>query len=224
MNKKVKIFAIVVIVIALVIWAVTTLGGPKTETVTPINPGSALTTTAGVRPAGPMPMGGSQQPVAGGSEFSTLLSSVNSINIDTSIFTNPAYKTLRDYPVSLGTDTIGRTNPFAPIGSDQAAGTTTSSLEVQTLQPGKITATRAELGAQVTIPDTVPVSVVFNYGLTDTFGSATTPVTLTKSGTALVTITGLTPATQYLVKAVVVRGSVTTEGEILPFTTASVTP
>jgi hypothetical protein len=219
MSKKVKIFSIVIIVIALLIWVMSTMGGNDTAPIaTPTNKGGSLTTSVGVRPAT-----GTAVTDAGTNDFSILLSSINSIDIDTSIFNNPAYKTLRDYPVSLGSDTVGRVNPFAPVGTDQNPGTSTT-VEVETLQPGKITATSAEFGAQVTLADTVPVSVVFNYGATDAFGSATAPVTLNKSGTALLTVTGLTPSTQYIVKAIVVRGSITTEGDNVPFATSAPAP
>jgi hypothetical protein len=219
MSKKVKIFSIVTIVIAILIWVMSSMGGKEAAPVaTPTNRGGSLTTSAGVRPATSAVSDDTST-----NDFSTLLSSINSIDIDTSIFNNPAYRTLRDYPVSLGSDTVGRINPFAPVGTDQSTGAS-GMTEVETLQPGKITSTSAEFGAQVTLTDTVPVSVVFNYGTTDAFGSATAPITLNKTGTALVTVTGLTPATQYIVKAIVVRGSITTEGDNVPFATSATAP
>ncbi len=65
----------------------------------------------------------------------------------------------------------------------------------------------------------MPTSVVFEYGATDTFGSATTPVIVTKSTTTLVTIKNLTPDTFYYVRAVAVRGSNATIGDTNSFTT-----
>jgi hypothetical protein len=205
MSKKVKIFAIVVILIAIVV-----LGATFMPSQAPSSSTASLGSSADIRPQ-------TSAPSVGDNEFSVLLSSINSINIDTSIFSNPAYKALRDYPVNLGSDTVGRTNPFAPIGTDIASSGDMPT--VQTLQPGKITSTSAEFGAQITLQDTVPVTLIFNYGTSDAFGSATAPITVSKSGAALVTVTGLSPATSYIVKPVIVRGSNTVEGGIAPFNT-----
>ena len=244
MSKKVKIFALVVVGLAAVIGGFSLFGGgsveegpsagiPRATGMPAPSSGIATSATPGAMPGsmpggpvaglpgGPVGMPNAGQTSVAANEFSGLLSSINSISIDTSIFQNTAYKTLRDYPVMLGTDIIGRINPFAPIGNDQvgsvAAG---NAVVVQTLAPGKITTTGAELGATVTLPDTVPASVVFQYGISDTFGSTTSPLTLAKSGTPLVSVSGLAPGTKYFVQAVVVRGSSTTIGNVMTFTTA----
>lgn len=241
MSKKVKIFALVVIVLALVIGAFSFFGNSSSSTAqlpaqsrAPGTPAatSGLSTTAvppggipgplAAIPGGSMPLPNSAQTSAAANEFSGLLSSVNSISLDVSIFQSLAYKTLRDYPVMLGTDIIGRINPFAPVGTDQVSASTMSSIVlVQTLSPGKVTATSAELGVSVTLPDSLSSTIVFQYGISDTFGSTTSLVTLSKSGTTLATIAGLMPGTRYFVQAVVVRGSTTTVGNIMTFTTAA---
>lgn len=220
MSKKVKIFAIVVGVICVLILAFTFIGNS-----TPVANDTGLTTTAGTVTTDSSTlnagMGATAAPSADNS-FAATLSSINSINLDTSIFSNAGYKALRDYPINLGTAVIGRQNPFAPMGVDStsvdASGVAT--VQVQTLAPGKIVSTSAELGALVTTTSTSPTTVVFNYGLNDTFGSATPPIKVTQNGTALFTITGLTPATTYYVEAVAVQGSVTATGTIMTFTTA----
>jgi hypothetical protein len=52
-------------------------------------------------------------------EFLTLLLSVKSIRLDDSIFSNGIFNTLRDSSIILTPDaTIGRPNPFAPLGND----------------------------------------------------------------------------------------------------------
>ena len=54
-----------------------------------------------------------------GQEFLTLLLNVKNIRLDDSIFTDPAFATLRDSSIVLIQDgNEGRPNPFAPIGSD----------------------------------------------------------------------------------------------------------
>lgn len=217
MNKKLKIVIFIVVGLIAVVIALSVFGG---SSATPPASTGALSTTAtlpgnATRPAGT---------ATGSSEFSALLSNVKSIDIDTSIFQNNAYKSLRDYPVSLGTDVVGRQNPFAPIGVDPAGGTiaggaTFAASELQTLQPGKVTATGAEFGAQMTVTDGVPVTVMFEYGTSDTFGNATPPALLGKNGTILSPVTGLAPATLYYVRAVAAQGSNTTTGTIMTFTT-----
>ncbi len=219
MNKKLKIVIFIVIGLAAVVVALKVFGGSSAQVPKPAT--GTLSTTSAVVP------GNTAKPVttAGqSSEFSALLSSVKSIDIDTSIFENNAYKSLRDYPVSLGTDIVGRQNPFAPIGVDPAGGATTGSgvvatPELQTLQPSKITANGAEFGAQMTVTDGVPVMVMFEYGISDTFGNATPPGVLGKNGTILTPVTGLAPSTLYYVRAVAAQGSNTTTGTIMTFTT-----
>ncbi len=211
MSKKVKIFALVVVVIAIIILATSILGGKKTPY--PSNPTkSPLSSATGV-----IPLPGATANTTNNDEFSSLLSNINRITIDTSLFDNSAYKLLRDFPVSLGSEVVGRSNPFAPIGSDN--GSSSQTVLVQTIQPGKITSNSAELGAQVTLPDTVPTNIVFEYGTTDTFGSASAPVVVSKSTTTLITINKLSPETTYYVRAVANRGGSTILGNTTSFTT-----
>lgn len=211
MSKKLKIVIIVVIILIVGIGGASLLGN---KTPVPVKSSSPLTSSSGSAPAGT-----TSQNSASSDEFSNLLSSVKRITIDTSIFDNPAYKMLRDFPVSLGSDIVGRVNPFAPIGTDSASSAPTQDVYVDTLQSGKVTSTTAEFGAQLSLSDTVPTSVVFEYGTSDIFGNTTTPVVVTKSGTTLVTVTKLLPETTYYVRAVTVRGSSTTTGNTTTFTT-----
>lgn len=48
-------------------------------------------------------------------EIVSLLNQIESLHIDTSLFTNPAYQTLRDYSVPIPALNLGRPNPFAPV-------------------------------------------------------------------------------------------------------------
>jgi hypothetical protein len=215
MNKKVKIVIIVIVVIAVIIFAVSYFGNSSTTAAPTPGLTSSASTTA-------IPGGPASDPAAGdASQFSTLLSTINSITLDTSIFSSPAYLALEANPVVLGTAVIGRVNPFAPIGTDASSTGTAPVLQVQTLAPSKILSNSAEFGALVNISTTDPVSIVYNYGTSDQFGSATTPVTVSNSGTALLTVTGLIPSTTYYVEAVAVQGSSTATGSIMSFTTTA---
>ena len=217
MSKKIKIFAIVILGLALIIWAMSNFGGSADAPTT--NPSSPLSTSATAPAVNRAATATDTKP----GDFQTILSTVKSITIDTSIFSNPAYRALRDHPVTLGTDIVGRSNPFAPIGTDSAV-VGLDQPTVQTLQPGKVTSTSAEFTAQVTLPTTAPVTVVFQYGTTDAFGSATTPQNVTKTGTSFATVTGLTPNTTYKVQAVIVQGSNTISGNTMTFSTTAATP
>jgi hypothetical protein len=211
MNKKLKVF-IFLIIIVLVGYFVFSYLNKAPETSKNISPLSSTSNPI------PLPGNSNSTQQKSADEFSAILSTVKSITIDTSLFDNQAYKMLRDFPVSLGTDVIGRNNPFAPIGVGSNVSIT-EAVSIQTIQSGKITSTTAELGAQIVLTDTVPTTVIFEYGISDTFGNVTVPVVLTKNGTSLVTITKLLPETTYYVRAVAVRGSSTTIANTTSFIT-----
>ena len=218
MNKKLKTILILLVVVVIIgIVANYFIQNKKTPSPVAQNPLTASSRAAGVAVQ--------TVPTAAVTEFSMLLSTIKSISIDTSLFTNRSYLSLRDFPITLGTEIVGRPNPFAPVGYDTAIGTTTTDMQVQfeTLQPGKVTSTTAEFGGQALLSDTTGATVVFEYGISDLFGSATPPVAMGKNGTALFTASGLTPATLYHVRAVLVQGSNTTVGNTTTFTTTAKT-
>lgn len=216
MSKRTKnILLLVIIVLAIILAVIIAKGQGSTPTVQTTNSGLSSST-------GDIPLPGA--PVtsqSGNDEFSTLLSSINRITINTALFQNPAYILLRDHPVVLGTDLVGRVNPFAPIGSDGPIGVPDNALiSVQTLQPAKITSVSAELGAQVSNQGATPVSIIFEYGTSDLLGSATAPLVVPKSGSVLTTISRLIPDTTYYVRAVAVRGTETTTAQTMTFITS----
>lgn len=216
MSKRVKIFAIVVLGLAVLILVFSMLGNKSSSV--PVETGP-LSSSIGIGGGISQPLDGQMNRESSTGEFAMMLSSIKSIAIDDSIFSNPAYKMLRDHPISIGTDIIGRSNPFAPVGVDDVD--LSNAPVVQTLQPGKVTSTSAELSAQVSFSTTAPVTVVFQYGPTDQFGSVTPPMTFSKSGTAVVTISGLLSNTKYFVQAVAVVGSTTSNGNTMTFTTTT---
>lgn len=78
--------------------------------------------------------------------FLTLLLSVNNIKLNDAIFSDPAFIGLRDSSITLIPDTtIGRPNPFAPIGSDvvppPASSTTTTTISTPPITPTTSTTT-----------------------------------------------------------------------------------
>jgi hypothetical protein len=72
-------------------------------------------------------------------DFLTLLLSVKNIKLNDSIFSDPAFATLRDSSIVLTPDgTEGRPNPFAPVGSDSAGvpnSVTTPAVSAPVSQP-----------------------------------------------------------------------------------------
>jgi hypothetical protein len=59
-----------------------------------------------------------------GSDELNLLSQIQSLKIDTSIFKDPGYQALVDYSVAIPTEPVGRPNPFAPFtGEAVSSGT-----------------------------------------------------------------------------------------------------
>lgn len=219
MSKKIKTFAIVALILAVIIAVSAYVAGSGTAK-TSSSP-RTLTSSTGSKAAGVSTgvITPTQQ-----NDFSTLLSTVKGIAIDTSVFENPAYKALRDYPIALGIDTVGRPNPFAPIGYDIADAPVAKQVQFETLQPSKIKSTSAEFAAQAILSDTTQTNVVFEYGLNDTFGNATPPIPVTKNGAVLYTAKGLTPGTTYSVRAVLAQGSNITTGNTMVFTTTGTAP
>ncbi len=49
-----------------------------------------------------------------GAKTKTALVTLKSIQLNDSLFADPAYLALREYPVTIATTTLGRTNPFVP--------------------------------------------------------------------------------------------------------------
>jgi uncharacterized protein YpmS len=96
-SKKTFIILIIIIVIALLIYFYT-MGNP-TE-----NSSLVQTNTAG-----------SQDAQNVGSRVLVLLNQINSLKIDSAIFTSATYKSLVDYSIVIPEQPVGRQNPFAPI-------------------------------------------------------------------------------------------------------------
>jgi hypothetical protein len=59
-----------------------------------------------------------------GGDILPLLYQLKSLQLDTTIFRDPAFATLQDYSIEIPDQPQGRENPFAPIGA-RAVGTTT---------------------------------------------------------------------------------------------------
>jgi len=210
MSKKIRNFAITILTLSLIIGAMSFFGNssssssPKVENSLSSSKGAGLAVTEG-------------DSQAQNDEFSAVLASIKGISIDTSIFEDPSFKALRDYPISLGTDVVGRINPFAPVGTDTAVAI--AGVQFQTVQPINVTNIGATLGAQINVGGNEYLSTFFEYGQTNAFGTSTGPIPFTQNGTALFTISELLPSKKYFVRATLVNGSDTVTGNTMTFTT-----
>lgn len=90
-SKKTIIFIIVILVLALVYFYFA--GGEA--------PAATLLTGTGSGGVGAVEL--------------SLLNQMKSLQIDTSLFKDPAYVSLIDYSVAITPQNVGRPNPFAPI-------------------------------------------------------------------------------------------------------------
>ncbi len=82
-------------------------------------------------------------------DFLTILLNVKSIKLDDAIFSDPAFNALSDSSISLTPDgTEGRSNPFAPIGSDVVA-----TPPAESLAPSSTPITPAPKSTNKTTPD-----------------------------------------------------------------------
>ena len=187
-----------------IIGAVTLLRGSSDDT--PTNPLTSSATTGTVTNT----LTGD---VAPGSEFLNTLLNLNTIRLSPAVFSNPAFRNLSDVPVSLGTATAGRPNPFAPIG------TSAETVLIVTQAATQITESGARLnGSSVSVLPT-GASVYFEWGTDETFGSVTLPQKPNESGNVSAVISSLAPRTSYAFRAVYKQGTRITVGDTFFFTT-----
>jgi hypothetical protein len=57
-----------------------------------------------------------------GNQILGLLNQIQSLRIDSTLFTDPGYQTLRDFSVAIPPENVGRSNPFAPLPGAPARG------------------------------------------------------------------------------------------------------
>ncbi|MEI7463553.1 MAG: hypothetical protein WCK03_04145 [Candidatus Taylorbacteria bacterium] len=108
-TKKSSKKTIIIIVVLIVASAIAYFYYESSNTVT----NSGLETTAETTDA-----------QAAGARVLSLLNQIKSIKIDTTVFKDPSYLSLRDYSVEIPQDNVGRSNPFAPLPGTASATTT----------------------------------------------------------------------------------------------------
>lgn len=151
-----------------------------------------------------------------GQDFLAQLLSVKSITLNISILSNKAFLLLQDFNRPIPADTNpGRTDPFAPIGTDGSI----AAVQVSTSNPSSITSTTSTLNGSLLVTDP-SASRWFQYGTTATLGTMTTPKAQPTPGAFAETISGLTPNTTYYVQAGASVGGVTVMGNLVTWKTA----
>ena len=94
-----------------------------------------LTTSSSSAPTGALTSAGND--TSGDQSIVTTLLTLQSITLSGTIFSNPAYATLKDYTTAVVPEPAGRPDPFAPLPVSAPAATVTSGKSAQIFQPAK---------------------------------------------------------------------------------------
>ena len=169
------------------------------------------------------PSAKSSSPISGSSDsqitqdtaFLATLASLTQNKIDTTLFGNDAFTSLKDNEIAIEPVTPGRINPFATIDTPVSGAPATTPVVV-TGQPTDVTSTTATL-----IGTTSPTasSSFFEYGTTATFGKTTQTALTTLVGSFNTKLTGLSPKTTYFYRADSKISGALLYGDTVSFTT-----
>ncbi len=182
-------------------------------------PTTSLSSTTGVTNTG-----AESADIHAGDEFLGLLLSISNIQLDASLFSNPSFKSLRDFSSQLPSGTpSGRPNPFAPLGQDSTPSSDTYA--VVTGQTFQITPTSATL-VGVLPPGLIPNERWFMWGTAQGALTNETPHVQQNlsNNTFVFTVSNLTPNTTYYVQAVGKVGQVQFSGSVGTFKTLASLP
>jgi len=148
--------------------------------------------------------------------FVNTLTSLTTITINTSLFSDQSFNSLKDNTVKLETNVItGRVNPFAPIDSSLSS---VSIVPITTNTPTQITDKTTILNGSTSSSVGV-TGAYFEYGLTEALGINTPVVSQSLIGTFMQKIVNLKPKTTYFFRANAKINGVLQRGDILSFTT-----
>ncbi len=152
--------------------------------------------------------------------FISTLSSLNNIKIDTSLFTNLSFVSLKDNTVLLEEDIIsGRVNPFAPVGANVTNSSSgASSSLVKTNSPIEVESRSAIFSGTVNNANG-PVNGYFEYGITKDLNQKISQNTVSLIGTFITNITVLESKTTYFYRACAKINGVSACGNIVSFVT-----
>lgn len=147
--------------------------------------------------------------------FLLKLGSLNSINIDTSLFSSSSFNSLVDNNVRLDPVPYGRVNPFSPM--DKNASNVKSSVILKTNGASLITTSGAVLNGS--LEGATSSNVYFEYGTTPSLGKTTSKVIPSLIGNLVSTLSLLESNTTYYFRSVANINGTLTFGEIISFKT-----
>jgi hypothetical protein len=149
--------------------------------------------------------------------FIATLSTLNTIKIDTSLFSDASFTSLNDNNVQIEIGDVGRSNPFALMSVDNTKGTT-STPAVVTNNATQVTDITAILSG--TVNGSNATSVYFEYGtISDALDKKTTPVKQSLIGGFVTNINGLSTKTSYYFRAAAKVNGTVLYGDVVSFTT-----
>ena len=149
-------------------------------------------------------------------QFLAELLNIDSIKIDNSIVTNPAFTVLKDLSKPIDPDNNpGRINPFAPIGAENLVVST----QIQTNAPTLQLATSVVLNATLLVSGK-GITRWFEYGTTDNLGTKTSETPQLNIGSFSQSVGGLIPDTKYYVKAFAALNGQVIAGELMTWQSA----
>lgn len=157
------------------------------------------------------------QKIANDIAFISTLSSLNNIKIDTSLFTDLSFVSLKDNTVLLDEEIIsGRENPFAPAGTNVLSSS--SSSLVKTNNPMEIE-NRSAIFSGTTNSSNGSINGYFEYGTTKDLGQKISQNTVSLIGTFITNVTMLEPKTTYFYRACAKINGLSVCGNVVSFVT-----
>ncbi len=205
MNKTVKKITITGLILVTIFFIYKTFAprqdiGPVAETK------NGLTVSAGDAGDAPVKKENIQ-------ELLSLLLSINSIKLSSNLFSRVEFTSLKDFSLAADAEqrldeSVGRSNPFLPIGDESSgeyvtSGATTTTGYIKTNPVTSATLSSGLLVGENTLTDTVEQYFEWGKLATPPFENKTPIAVKGTSSTFTYTITKLTPNTVYYYRAVV---------------------
>ena len=148
--------------------------------------------------------------------FINNLTSLNTLQIDTTLFNDKGFSLLVDNNISLAPVPYGRPNPFAPTDKTATSGSK-NSYTIKTSDASSVKTTSAILNGS--LEGATSSNIYFEYGTTNSLGKTTTKVIPSLVGNFAYNLTSLTPKTTYFFRAAASVGGTIVYGDIMSFST-----
>lgn len=188
----------------------------NSETIIPKAYGSSLVSSDGTSPVATTVS--LSEKISSDISFLTTLASLNTIKIDTSLFSNKSFSILQNNAVKIDPVVPGRINPFAPITNGTNTNNVVLAPKATTDAPTGIANNSAVLNGTTNTLGGV-TNAYFEYGPTAALGTVAVAVKPSLVGTFIKNVLGLTPKTNYFYKACVKVNAVALCGDVVSFNT-----